>query len=462
MTARILVTDDLLPNVKLLEAKLTAEYYEVITAMSGAEALIAAEEHNPDLILLDVMMPGMDGFETCRRLKENPETAHIPVVMVTALDQPSDKVKGLSNGADDFLTKPVDDLPLFARVRNLTRLKMMSDELRARGKTGAQFGMEEQNFNSPPSGNILIAESNPTVAEKMLSRLPENCRGIIESDPQKIMALLEKEEFSLVVVSLNLAGFDGLRLCSMIRSQEHLRKICLLAAGEDGDNRKLIRALDLGVNDFINRPIDYNEFYARVVSQLKRFAQSELLRKNVDAGMEYAVIDPLTGMYNRRYLNMHLNSLYRKSYEFDKPLSVAILDIDHFKSVNDTYGHDVGDVVLREVAARVKKNIRNFDLGVRTGGEEFVIVMPETDLGQAGAVAERLRQKVCAQPVYVESMDRSLEITASFGVAGLCMHDKNPEDVIKRADSALYHAKRTGRNRAVIHRGKAPVAGQAA
>ena len=454
MTARILVVDDLLPNIKLLEAKLIAEYYEVVTAMSGFEALAAAEEYNPDIILLDVMMPGMDGFETCKKLKENPETAHIPVVMVTALDQPADKVKGLSCGADDFLTKPVDDLPLFARVRSLTRLKMMSDELRARGKTGAQFGITPEDLTAKPSGDVLIIESNATVAEKMLSRLPEACRGDIETDPQKVMNLLAKNQYALIVLSLNLHGFDGLRLCSMIRSNEAYRKISVLATGEDSDNRKLIRALDLGVNDFIRRPIDYNEFYARIVTQLKGHARSEMLRKNVDSGIEAAVIDPLTGMYNRRYLNMHLNALCAKSYEYEKPLSVAMLDIDHFKSVNDTYGHDTGDVILKEVAARVKQNIRNFDLGVRTGGEEFVIVMPETDLGQAGAVAERIRQKIFEKPFYVQSLDRELTVSCSFGAAKLNTQDENPEEVIKRADLALYHAKKTGRNRVVLHKGK--------
>ena len=162
MTARVLVVDDILSNVKLLEAKLTAEYFEVMTAFNGAECLAKMEQAVPDIVLLDVMMPGMDGFEVCRRIKSNPRTAHVPVVMVTALDQPSDRVAGLDAGADDFLTKPVDDAALFARVRSLVRLKMMTDELRMR-RVDRPDGMglidpAETLIENSQAGRILVIE----------------------------------------------------------------------------------------------------------------------------------------------------------------------------------------------------------------------------------------------------------------------------------------------------------------
>jgi two-component system cell cycle response regulator len=164
MTARVLVVDDILSNVKLLEAKLTAEYFEVLTACSGEQALARVAAELPDIVLLDVMMPGMDGFEVCRRIKANSKIAHIPVVMVTALDQPSDRVTGLDAGADDFLTKPVDDFALFARVRSLVRLKMMTDELRMREETGQSMGLADAAvtmIEPDPSGRILIVEDRP-------------------------------------------------------------------------------------------------------------------------------------------------------------------------------------------------------------------------------------------------------------------------------------------------------------
>ena len=167
MTARVLVVDDILSNVKLLEAKLTAEYFDVVTAFNGLECLAKVAESAPDIVLLDVMMPGMDGFEVCRRIKSDPKTAHVPVVMVTALDQPSDRVAGLEAGADDFLTKPVDDAALFARVRSLVRLKMMtSTNFRMRESTGQGMGLidpAETLIESQQVGRILVIEDRAEV-----------------------------------------------------------------------------------------------------------------------------------------------------------------------------------------------------------------------------------------------------------------------------------------------------------
>lgn len=452
MTGRILVVDDILPNIKLLEHKLTSEYYEVATATSGFEALEKVKSVNPDLILLDVMMPGMDGYEVCRRLKSDPETMYIPVVMVTALDQPENKIMGLECGADDFITKPIDDISLMARVKNLTRLKMMTDELRMRQSTGAKFGISDDLIDAPIEGNVLIVETNPAIAEKMLRHLPAGCTGTIESNPNLVLDQLQKKEYKLVIVSLHMNNFDGLRICSMIRASENFRKISLITTGENHNNNiAFVKAFDIGVNDFISRPIDYNEFVVRVKSQIKRFYFSEKLRKHVENSVEYAITDPLTNMHNRRYLNMHLETLCTKSIEHRKALSVAIFDIDHFKSINDTYGHDAGDAVLVQFSANLKNNIRNFDLGVRLGGEEFLIVMPETDLAHAAAVCERIRAGIENKNFQIDN-EKFIKATCSIGVACLVDNEKEQE-LIKRADAALYRAKQTGRNRVVIHKG---------
>src|SRR5687767_8899080 len=162
MTARVLVVDDVPANVKLLEARLSAEYFDVTSAPNGTEALSIAERGECDIVLLDVMMPDMDGFEVCRRLKSNPGTHHIPVVMVTALDQPSDRVRGLEAGADDFLTKPVSDLALIARVRSLARLKLVTDELRMRAVTSKEIGIRSPEndavIESGRGGSVLVVD----------------------------------------------------------------------------------------------------------------------------------------------------------------------------------------------------------------------------------------------------------------------------------------------------------------
>src|SRR5437899_2558930 len=343
MSARILVVDDVPANVKLLEARLSAEYFDVMTASNGAEALEICSRAECDIILLDVMMPDMDGFEVCRRLKSNPATHFIPVVIVTALDSPADRVRGLDAGADDFLTKPVSDVVLIARVRSLTRLKMMTDEFRMRA----------------------------------------------------------------------------------------------------------ITSLEIGVNDYLLRPVDKNELLARARTQIRRRRNTDHLRDNVQNSIEMAITDALTGLHNRRYMESHLATLAEQASSRGKPLALMILDIDFFKAINDNYGHDAGDDVLREFAVRIRKSIRGIDLACRYGGEEFVIVMPETDLHVAGMVAERLRRSIAGETFAVNKATKRIEVTISIGLTTLERKGEAVGDVLKRADTALYRAKHDGRNRVV-------------
>ncbi|HEY7978119.1 MAG TPA: PleD family two-component system response regulator [Rhizomicrobium sp.] len=452
MTARVLVVDDILSNVKLLEAKLTAEYFEVVTAFNGIEALAKVEECDPDIILLDVMMPGMDGFEVARRIKGNPKTAHVPVVMVTALDQPSDRVAGLDAGADDFLTKPVDDAALFARVRSLVRLKLMTDELRMRESTGQSMGLidpAQTLMDNNPTGRILIIEDRPeSVAWFNTALSPANEVSSVDSFEEALVRV-RGGDYDLIVVSLGLRGFDGLRLCSQLRSLPEGRNVPILVLVSDGDRRKLTQALEMGVNDYLTRPVDKNELTARVRTQLRKKRYQDRLRHNVQLSLEMAITDQLTGLHNRRYMARHLDSLISNAQKSNKPLAFLIMDIDHFKSVNDTHGHDIGDEVLREFANRISANIRGIDLACRYGGEEFVVVMPDTDVDFAYTIAERLRKSVETTPIEISRAPGALNVTISIGIAASAGGDDNAEKLLHRADQALYRAKREGRNRVI-------------
>ena len=229
MSARILVVDDILPNVKLLEAKLKNEYYDVICAYSGAEALEKIKNEKPDMVLLDVMMPEMDGFEVCRRIKENPETEHIPVVMVTALTDTADRVNGLEAGADDFLTKPVNDTALFSRVRSLVRLKMTMDEWRARENTATALGVIEDNVCelSQEAANILVIEDQDFESNKFRDGIEEAGHMVsIAKDPMEAMTLINQYLYDVIMVSLDLEGEgndDGLRFIHIfVQTKKHV------------------------------------------------------------------------------------------------------------------------------------------------------------------------------------------------------------------------------------------------
>jgi two-component system, cell cycle response regulator len=453
MTARILVVDDVPANVRLLEARLTAEYFDVATATGAAEALATCERSECDLVLLDVMMPDMDGFEVCRRLKKNPATQHIPVVMVTALDQVSDRVAGLDAGADDFLTKPVSDLVLIARVRSLARLKMMTDELRMRAVTSREIGLEnparEAVTDDGRSAHILIVDDRQASYDRMAQTLATEHTVDVETEPRQAVFQVADNAYDLAIVSLGLENYDGLRLCSHIRSLERTRNLPLLAIAEADENAKLMRGLEIGVNDYLIRPIDKNELLARVRTQVKKRRYAERLRDNVQLSIEAAITDALTGLHNRRYMESHLGTLVEQSALRGKPISILVLDIDFFQAINDTHGHAAGDDVLKEFSRRLKKAVRGIDLACRYGGEEFVVVMPDTDIGVATMVAERLRRRIASEPFPINQNSRTVQATISIGIAAMRSCEDNAADIVRRADQALYRAKRDGRNRVV-------------
>lgn len=451
MTARVLIVDDIPTNLRLLEARLTAEYFDVVTATTGPAALATCAEQDIDIVLLDVMMPQMDGFEVCRRLKADPKTHHIPVLMITALDQASDRVMGLEAGADDFLTKPVDDVQLLARVKSLARLKSLTDELRARALTSQEIAIEDavraMDRISADGGSILVIDSDRRHAERVRGFLEREHSVDIIVDPADAVFQITDGRYELVLVSMALEDFDPLRVCSQIRTLDHARHLPIILMADEVDKARVMRGLDLGINDFISRPIERNELMARVRTQIRRHRYALELRESVNNTLAMAVTDQLTGLYNRRYFDRHLALMLSKAQAQGRDLALMIIDMDHFKAVNDSHGHDVGDAVLKEFAQRLRRSIRGVDLACRFGGEEFVVLMPDTDMRQAEAVAERVRMTIADKPFDV---GRPLSLTVSVGVS-LNEEDRDtPETLLKRADIALYQAKRSGRNRVVF------------
>jgi two-component system, cell cycle response regulator len=453
MTARILVVDDLEPNLKLLEMRLNAEYFDVLTATNGPDALALCEAGKCDLVLLDVMMPDIDGFEVCRRLKANVETAHIPVVMVTALDQPTDRLRGLEAGADDFLTKPVDEVALIARVRNLVRLKSLTDELRSRASVSRDVGLADPHHallsDNGMGGRILLVDDQESSSARLAAALGQTHTVEIESDPQKALMRAPEGDFDAMLVSLSLSGFDALRLCSQVRALERTKSLPILMIAGPEDKMRVVRGLEIGANDYLTRPVDRSEMLSRTRSLVRRKRYHEALSRTVSKSIEAAIVDPLTGLHNRRYMQSHLSNLVNGAAERGIDFAVMILDIDHFKMVNDTYGHDAGDEVIKEIAARIRKALRKTDMACRAGGEEFMVLMPETSAEIAVKAAERIRQRVEKNPFPIHGGRKAIRITASIGVSGYTGSVDTAESIMKRADEALYQAKREGRNKVV-------------
>jgi two-component system cell cycle response regulator len=450
MTARILIVDDVPANTRLLEAKLSAEYYQVASARNGFDAITMARDWQPDLILLDVMMPGMDGFECCMRLKQDAPTLHIPVVMVTALGEPSERLRGLESGADDFLTKPVEYETLMARVRNLVRLKRMLDEWRARGDTARALGLSADHFTIPSvaDARALVIDDWDLGAQSIQDALARE--GIIPGRARsqaEATSLSAAIPFDLIVLSLALAEDDPLKLASALRAADGTRDVPMLLVAEPEERDRLLRGFDLGANDWLLLPVDENELRARARNQIRRKFYQDRLRADLGSALELALIDPLTGLYNQRYLMRHMRNLLDGPQP--RQLSVLMIDVDHFKTVNDDYGHALGDRALRLIADTLRANTRVFDSIARYGGEEFVVAMPASSCEDAAAAAERLRAAV-EERMFEPTPERRCKLTISIGIACTDHSPPTPEGLLRAADLALYDAKRAGRNRVAV------------
>jgi two-component system cell cycle response regulator len=359
-------------------------------------------------------------------------------------------VRGLQAGAEEFLTKPIDDVQLMARVKSLLTLKLVTDELRAREANGRRLGVIGEDLRPDPldgrrvfSGNVLLIDDNLTQIKRVTAALGIEHRvvglgGEAEAGPP-----------DLVVVSVTAKSFDGFRIIARMRSGEPTRHLPVLAIVDPDDRVRTLRALELGAHDVIVRPIDEDEIIARARTLMRRKRYIDALRQRLDHSLELAITDQLTNLYNRRFINAQLGPMVQRAQCGGEPVSVMTIDIDHFKQCNDTYGHDVGDAVLREFAVRLASNVRPSDFACRMGGEEFVVIMPRTSGDIACLAAERLRRQVCASPFNAQGLSHPLDVTVSIGVACSGGPDDSAQALIKRADEALYEAKRAGRNRVV-------------
>lgn len=448
MTARILVVDDIQANRRLMQAKLEAKYYSVSLAVDGPDALEKAISTRPQIILLDVMMPGMDGYEVCKRLKANPATRHIPVVMLTALTDVEDRVRGLQAGADDFLSKPIDDFALMGRLEALSRYNAVAHELRQREATSKSTlsftDLERRQLARAAS--ILVIDQNSQDCQRMVAALKTAGHTVHtwqdRSEGNPLSGALD-----LVILALSDQPHNALRLCAHLQSLDTARRFSMIVTHDRSDQDLATEALRIGASDTIALPIDDQELIVRVRTQLKRNRYIQILRQRVDRGLELSVIDQLTDLYNRRYMLEHLEQWLKRASVSGPPVSVIALDIDHFKPINDEFGHEAGDAILKAFADRIKENVRPKDVVCRMGGEEFLVILPETKGDMACLGAERIRHAIADAPFDLGRSEQSIKVTVSAGVASSIVAEDKVADLLRRADKALYRAKQDGRNR---------------
>ncbi|KJV81308.1 response regulator [Rickettsia hoogstraalii str. RCCE3] len=445
----ILVVDDIETNIKLLTAKLLKEYYTVLTANSGKEALAILKKGKIDIILLDVMMPEMDGFEVCKTIKTDPETTHIPVVMVTALSDIDDRVKGLEAGADEFLTKPINDTALFVRLKSLSRMKSLIDELKLRNSTNALLGVTNIEMHDTFADKKILLINDDVVQAKnikqMLLKITQNVKVISNSDE---LDIINEYIPDLVIISSTLENEDPLRISVILRGKAEISGVVIILQIDEDGMPLVVKGIELSINDYFVYPIEESELLARIRTQLRRKQYQDNLRNDLEQSVNLAAKDGLTGLFNRRYFDIHLKQMIEKANKESIKLYLLMCDIDNFKHVNDTYGHQAGDKVLTIVSRILKNTLRVTDLIARFGGEEFTILLTDIDISKAIETAERVRVKIEYMDFHIEDQIEPLKKTISIGVTEY-KKEESIESFIERADKAMYEAKTTGKNKVV-------------
>jgi two-component system cell cycle response regulator len=448
---KILIVDDEPLNVKLLSAALRSKEFEVVLAFDGLEALQKVAEESPDLILLDIMMPGLNGLEVTRRLKDDPNYQHIAIVLVTALDDAENKVKGLEAGADEFLSKPVDSVELQARVRSLLDLRNYREQLTARSESKplllatTQDDISYREDVSLPT--VLLAEDSRKDAKLIQTLLMEEPLHLeVVRHGKQAIQRAKKGGIDLILLDVLLPDMNGFEICRLLKETEETRNIQIMMVTSLSDMENKIKGIELGVDDYLLKPVYGKELKVRIKALLQKKAFLDNLTSNYNTALNCAITDNLTGLYNYAYFRHFLSLEAKRSARRKDPVSLLMIDLDDFKLVNDTLGHLVGDALLGELGELLTNASREVDFVARYGGEEFVIALPFTDAKGARTCAENIRRRIEDYSFNCLSSDVPKKITASIGVATFPWDARSVEELIHKADQALYQAKKQGKN----------------
>ncbi|KPQ08174.1 MAG: two-component system, cell cycle response regulator [Rhodobacteraceae bacterium HLUCCA12] len=452
MSGKILIVDDLAINRIILKVKLAAACHDSLQAACGQDALAAARAQRPKLILLDMMLPDISGIDVCRQIRADPQTRDIPVVIITASSDRTRRLEALAAGADDFLTKPLNEAILLARIRNLLRTRETEAELRLRAATCRELGFSDAGGRFDAPGRIALIAADPATAMSWRGALAPLVYDRLDLlTPQEALTGADGRaapDLYMIAANLGHQG-DGLRLLADLRSRLASRDAAISLVVPAAESETAAMALDLGANDLLTLPFDPQETALRLRLHIQRKRRAEQLRRQVDDGLKLAITDPLTGLFNRRYAMAYLDRMANRTGQAGTPYALMVLDLDRFKSINDRHGHAAGDTVLRSVAERIRATLQPGDLLARIGGEEFLVALPDATAPRARQTADALCDAVASAPIALAGRPEAVCVTVSVGLAmgraGGCA-----QEVLFRADSALLSAKAGGRNRVTV------------
>jgi two-component system cell cycle response regulator len=444
----ILVVDDDERIQRVLVTRLRDAGFATLAVSDGEQALAACRDVDtrPDLVILDVMMPGKDGFQVCHEIKENRETRVIPVLLLTALDGEAERARGAQSGADEFLTKPFNAQELLDRVRSLLGVRQL-EQLADHRATVERLVDPNRPAARVGGASVLLIEDNDaqrTLYKSWLADVGHTVQEATSLDGAR--GALANADYDLIVADVMLPDGDVRHLVRSLRERQDLADLPMLLVTALSETEQKVLGFDAGADDYLVKPVEELEFKARVDVQLRKRASMQRLSERLRATAWRAVTDSLTGMYGRSFFDAHLRQHLALARRYHRAISIVMMDVDHFKKVNDRLGHLAGDDAIRKVGDRLRRRLRHSDVLCRYGGEEFAIILPEITLSGAKYTAEELRELVSSEPFTV--MGQTLSITISAGVASA--RGGSAESLVQAADRALYRAKSLGRNRVEV------------
>ena len=367
---RILIVDDEPLNVKLFAAILSSDNYEIIRAFNGEEALKKVTEEVPDLILLDIMMPGIDGFEVTRRLKRSSETRDIPIILITAFDVADYKVIGHEAGADEFLNKPVNAPELKSRVKSLLSIKKYQDKLilQKKAEAGQRIDYMEEvlhDENDKPIVLLVFEDENDAESIKMLLH-GQPYQVIIEKTAKDAIAFSNRKQIDLILLDAMLQGEECFKTCSRLKEREQTAITQLLVVSDSEFLENHHQQFELWSDDFLIRPINIHELRTRVKALLKKKTFLDRLYSGPEGSVCLAITDSLSGLANYSYFQYFIEHEIKRSLRDGKPLGLILMEPTDIKYHPNSMGHPAGEELLKDFGTLIKKNIRDVDLGHAT------------------------------------------------------------------------------------------------